>query len=76
LARERERCRGLEEKVEQLTQNMAEETRQRMSIEKQMRDEIRRLHRELKVERENSKKGHCRLFITARRVDQPADKSR
>ena len=76
LAREQERCRGLEEKVEQLTQKMAEEERQRMSIEKQMRDEIRRLHRELKVERENNKKGHCRLFITTRRADQPADKSR
>lgn len=76
LAREQERCRGLEEKLEQLTKKMAEEERQRMSIEKQMRDEIRRLHRELKIERENNKKGHCRLLITARRVDQPADKQR
>lgn len=76
LAREQERCRELEEKVEQLTKNMAEEERQRMSLEKQMRDEIRRLHRELKLERENSKRGHCRLFITARRPGQPADKPR
>jgi predicted transcriptional regulator len=76
LAREQERCRELEEKVEQLTKNMAEEERQRMSLEKQMRDEIRRLHRELKLERENSKRGHSRLFITARRPGQPADKPR
>ena len=75
LAREQERCRGLEEEVEQLTKKMAEEKRQRMSIEKQMRDEIRRLHRELKLEREN-KKGRCKLFITARHYDQPANELR
>lgn len=77
LAREKERCRGLEAKVEQLTTTMAEEERQRMSIEKLMRDEIRRLNRELRSERENNKKtDHCRLFITARRTGQPADKPR
>ena len=76
LAREKERCRGLEAKVEQLTRTMAEEERQRMSIEKLMRDEIRRLNRELRSERENKKTDHCRLFITARRSDQSADKPR
>lgn len=76
LEREQERCRGLEEKVEQLTKKMVEEERQRMSIERQMRDEIRRLDQELRAEREQSKRGHCRLFISARRPDQPADKPR
>lgn len=76
LAREKERCRGLEEKVEQLTRTMAEEERQRMSIEKLMRDEIRRLNRELRFERENKKTDHCRLFITAKRTGESADKPR
>ena len=77
LVREQERCRGLEDEVEELTKKMAEEERQRMSIEKQMRDEIRRLHRELRLERENNKRGHCRLFITARPAsDRSAEKSR
>ncbi|XP_028396821.1 uncharacterized protein LOC114520698 isoform X2 [Dendronephthya gigantea] len=76
VEREQERCRGLEEKVEELTKKMAEEERQRMSIERKMRDEIRRLHRELKAERDLNKRGHCRLFISTRRPDQPADKPR
>lgn len=76
LAREQERCRRLEETVGQLTKNMAEETRQRMSIERQMREEIRRLHRELRNEREGNKRGHCRLLITARRAEHSADKLR
>lgn len=70
LEREKERCRELELKVEELTSKMAEEQKQTRSIEKQMRDEIRRLDRELRQEREHSKRNHCRLLITARRSEQ------
>ena len=59
----------MEQKVEQLTFKIDDEHRRTLSVEKQMRDEIRRLNRELRQERENSKRNHCRLLITARRVE-------
>ena len=72
VEQERERCRELERKVEELTKKIDVERRQTMSIEKQMRDEIRRLNRELRQEREESKKkNHCRLLITTTRRLEP-----
>lgn len=69
LEQEKERCREMEKKVQQLSSKMDDEHRRTMSVEKQMRDEIRRLNRELRQERENAKRNHCRLLITARRVE-------
>lgn len=73
LERERERCKELEEKVEQLTCKIDDDHQHTMSVEKQMREEIRRLNRELRQERERKdlKKSHCRLLITARRIEPP-----